>query len=220
MLIWFGPVKMAEGMISPQKSTTETESSTAAQDGTSSSRKMGSASFAMVLKSISVTSSRWWSFTSGRMRRAFACSWLSLSFSFLSAQYSARVARTTVRPKGSTVPRPSVRPAARAAEQMQRNTAPRQVQNSSFSIFASCASSAGLWQKGSGGRHAPRSGQETTTSRSAVPKTTEPSWHCRMYSLPKSGLPLQVPSSSRSSPQLRRTQVSPSSKKPSVHSQR
>mmetsp|Transcript_77330 Transcript_77330/g.236696 ORF Transcript_77330/g.236696 Transcript_77330/m.236696 type:complete len:272 (+) Transcript_77330:96-911(+) len=53
---WFGPVKIADGMISPKSSTTVTDSNTASQDGTSRSRNKGNASFAAALMRSSVTS--------------------------------------------------------------------------------------------------------------------------------------------------------------------
>ena len=54
-----GPVKKAEGMISPKKSTATTENKIAAQLGTIASRKSGSASFANEFTRSSVTST-WW----------------------------------------------------------------------------------------------------------------------------------------------------------------
>mmetsp|Transcript_72414 Transcript_72414/g.155024 ORF Transcript_72414/g.155024 Transcript_72414/m.155024 type:complete len:259 (+) Transcript_72414:337-1113(+) len=52
---WFGPVNMADGMISPNTSTKETEMSTAAHAGTRLSRKTGNASFAIAFTTRRVT---------------------------------------------------------------------------------------------------------------------------------------------------------------------
>mmetsp|Transcript_78697 Transcript_78697/g.238686 ORF Transcript_78697/g.238686 Transcript_78697/m.238686 type:complete len:221 (-) Transcript_78697:505-1167(-) len=203
-----GPVKTAEGRISPHMSTKVTESRTAMRGETSWSRKMGSASFATVLKSMSVTRSRWWSRTNGSTRSAFNWSLFNLSLACFVPQCSGQVAMTTVRPKGSSVAKPSVRPAAKAAEQTHISTQPRHAQKRNDSIRASSASKAGLWQKGRVS-HFPFRAQEMVIVLRAVPQTKESSRHMSVYSRLKSVLPDQVPSSSCRAPQSLRSQYVP-----------
>mmetsp|Transcript_23261 Transcript_23261/g.50858 ORF Transcript_23261/g.50858 Transcript_23261/m.50858 type:complete len:249 (-) Transcript_23261:293-1039(-) len=114
-----GPVKMAEGMISPRNSTAVTEMMMAAHGGTSLSRKRGSASLATELSSSSVTS-RWclgWCCTSGSTRAAAS---LSLSSSLRSFTRRSVSSSETV---------PMVSPAAIAARNMQNKEHPRLIQS-------------------------------------------------------------------------------------------
>mmetsp|Transcript_47261 Transcript_47261/g.150842 ORF Transcript_47261/g.150842 Transcript_47261/m.150842 type:complete len:201 (-) Transcript_47261:742-1344(-) len=183
-----GPVKTAEGRISPHMSTKVTESRTAMRGETSWSRKMGSASFASALSSSRVTSRRWWSLRRGRM-----C--LAASFCFSSRARSSSFRQSSSRARwmisislGSSDTRPMVRPAARAAPQMQETEATTLTQKRKVAMWASCASCAGLRHLGGVllnivlDFQCPSEGQLTVMACCEPPKTKAPSLHSSVYS--------------------------------------
>mmetsp|Transcript_52909 Transcript_52909/g.95241 ORF Transcript_52909/g.95241 Transcript_52909/m.95241 type:complete len:343 (-) Transcript_52909:829-1857(-) len=139
-----GPVKTADGMISPQIRTNVTARSTAAKGGTSSSRKMGRDSFAKALSSSRVTRRRWWSFSRGRIFVAASFCFRSLSRSWLLLQSSGRAARMISSSLGSSDNKPMVRPAAMAAITMQISTAATFSQKRRVLLLAFSASCSGL----------------------------------------------------------------------------
>mmetsp|Transcript_20381 Transcript_20381/g.69078 ORF Transcript_20381/g.69078 Transcript_20381/m.69078 type:complete len:216 (-) Transcript_20381:141-788(-) len=104
-----GPVKMADGKISPTKSTTITETMAAAHLGTSSSRKRGSPSLEMEFKSRSVHKTWWCGVRSTKGR--------SLAAQRFSAGVPVR--SLTRRSKASSETMPSVNPAASEAPRTQ-----------------------------------------------------------------------------------------------------
>mmetsp|Transcript_50755 Transcript_50755/g.146385 ORF Transcript_50755/g.146385 Transcript_50755/m.146385 type:complete len:211 (-) Transcript_50755:686-1318(-) len=209
---------MAEGKISPQINTTVTDISTAAQEGTSSSRKMGRASFAIVLNKSSVTSKRWWSLTSGLIRRALALSLLSLRRASGVEQSRFAVCSITWRAKGSMDTSPNVKPAASAALMTQTNTIATNNHTRTCSNSSSSCSTKGLMHTGRES-HSPLLPQVMVISRRFPPHTKAPSEQVSLYSPPQAVLPVHVPASSLNSPQSWGTHVSPLSLKPSVHSQ-
>mmetsp|Transcript_11951 Transcript_11951/g.14975 ORF Transcript_11951/g.14975 Transcript_11951/m.14975 type:complete len:148 (-) Transcript_11951:175-618(-) len=73
-----GPVKTADGINSPTKSTTVTDITIAAHDGTNSSKNNGNASFANEFANNKLTNTKWWGVfsTSGNKRDAYPFSLL------------------------------------------------------------------------------------------------------------------------------------------------
>mmetsp|Transcript_69706 Transcript_69706/g.197787 ORF Transcript_69706/g.197787 Transcript_69706/m.197787 type:complete len:249 (-) Transcript_69706:46-792(-) len=122
---WLLPVKIAEGTISPNTSTRDTDSTTATQDGTSLSRNSGRASFATEFISSRVTSSLWWFAISGRTFSAATLSSFSLCFSRIPGTSFSSSPRRVSRSPRSRDTRPMVRPAASAAMETQISTSAR-----------------------------------------------------------------------------------------------
>mmetsp|Transcript_17893 Transcript_17893/g.52211 ORF Transcript_17893/g.52211 Transcript_17893/m.52211 type:complete len:267 (+) Transcript_17893:900-1700(+) len=183
-----GPVKTAEGRISPHRSTKVTEISTARNGGTSWSRKMGNASLASALRSSRVTSSRWWSLRRGRMCRA-------ASFCFSSRSRSSSVMQSSSRARWmisisffSSDTRPMVRPAARAAPHTHKIAITMLNQKRNTATCAACSACAGLRHLGRVmlnillDSQSPSAGQLIVMACCDPPITNAPSLHSSVYS--------------------------------------
>mmetsp|Transcript_7817 Transcript_7817/g.23145 ORF Transcript_7817/g.23145 Transcript_7817/m.23145 type:complete len:201 (-) Transcript_7817:79-681(-) len=115
------PVNTAEGMISPNMSTSVTDKITAIQEGTILSKNKGKASFAHELSNSNVTRSLWWSLMSGRTLWAAAWSSFNLCLSLSATMSLSSVLTMMCISIGSMDTRPMVKPAASAATVTQIN---------------------------------------------------------------------------------------------------
>mmetsp|Transcript_22662 Transcript_22662/g.70248 ORF Transcript_22662/g.70248 Transcript_22662/m.70248 type:complete len:316 (-) Transcript_22662:65-1012(-) len=157
---WLGPVKMADGMISPKMRTTVMESRMASQEGTRESRKIGSASLAAEFSISNVTSrhslllgfrhrgtqpdlSKKWPEIKGRTLSAHSWSCNSFAWALLCSMRSAtgsissarRFCRT-FKANSSMDVRPNVSPAAIAAQSVHTTALPTSKNHGSLHIVS------------------------------------------------------------------------------------
>mmetsp|Transcript_113887 Transcript_113887/g.332781 ORF Transcript_113887/g.332781 Transcript_113887/m.332781 type:complete len:208 (-) Transcript_113887:761-1384(-) len=196
---WRGPVKTAEGRISPHMSTKVTDMSTATTGLTSWSRKIGRASLASAFSSNRVTRSKWWSLMRGRMCRAASFCLSSFSRSLSSRQSFSRARWMISISRGSSESRPMVRPAAQAAPQMQQRAMTTLLQKRREATRASRSACVGLRHFGGvvlnilSDSQRPSAGQLTVMAFWEPPSTKAPSLHSSVYSPRYAELPDQVP---------------------------
>mmetsp|Transcript_78272 Transcript_78272/g.162576 ORF Transcript_78272/g.162576 Transcript_78272/m.162576 type:complete len:243 (+) Transcript_78272:1438-2166(+) len=215
-VICIGPVKMAEGIISPHSRTNVTETRRARIGGMRSSRKIGRASFAMALSRRSVTSKRWWSCSTGLMR--LAASWFCLSRSFSSGPSQSELSASCITSSSlsSRETRPIVRPAAIAAQTMHTRAIPTLIQKRNDSSSSSLLISSGFLHTGQL-RHTPCDGQVMVMACLEPPHKKAPSSHSRVYSPRYVVSPVHFPNGSSLGPQSTGAQEVPSSWKPRSH---
>mmetsp|Transcript_118807 Transcript_118807/g.378971 ORF Transcript_118807/g.378971 Transcript_118807/m.378971 type:complete len:206 (-) Transcript_118807:920-1537(-) len=176
-----GPVKIAEGMISPHKSTNVTDTNKASQGGIRSSKKMGNASLAKALSRSKVTRRRWWSLSIGAMRLAASLLHRNLSFSSWVLQSSRFASSMICISLSSNETSPMVRPAASAAHTTHVMAIQTLLQKRNLTNSASRIACSGFLHTGCDFQ-TPSPGHVIVMACCELPQRKAPSSHSKVYS--------------------------------------